>query len=286
MADAINLSVLCRSVASAPCGSAWSSPDRARRRRRRACAPTASGSRSSGYAHLLAYDHVLGADPAVHPGWNGPYDIDTTFHEPFVLFGYLAAITSLELVTGIIILPAAPDRAGRQAGRRGRPADRRPVPARRRHRLERGRVRGARQGLHRPRPAARRADRPAAPAVDRASGDLRRPLRAGHRRRPGAAAGAAADPASGSAAQSAPAYRRIGRLADGWFPQVAPGPEARRGPPSSTRPRREAGPRPGRPRHGGPGQLAAATSTQLVDQVGRWREAGATHLRSTPWAPG
>ena len=30
---------------------------------------------------------------------------DTTFHEPFVLFGYLAAITSLELVTGIIILP-------------------------------------------------------------------------------------------------------------------------------------------------------------------------------------
>ena len=43
-----------------------------------------------GYAHLLAYDHVLGADPAVHEGWAGPYDVDTTFHEPFVLFGYLA----------------------------------------------------------------------------------------------------------------------------------------------------------------------------------------------------
>ena len=57
------------------------------------------------FAHVLAFDHVLGADPAVHEGWNGPYDIDTTFHEPFVLFGYLAAITSLELVTGIIILP-------------------------------------------------------------------------------------------------------------------------------------------------------------------------------------
>src|SRR4029077_19992644 len=38
-------------------------------------------------------------------GWAGPYDVHTTFHEPFVLFGYLAAITSLELVTGIIILP-------------------------------------------------------------------------------------------------------------------------------------------------------------------------------------
>lgn len=59
-----------------------------------------------GFAHLLAYDHVLGADPAVHQGWSGPYDIDTTFHEPLVMFGYLAALTStLELVTGVIVLP-------------------------------------------------------------------------------------------------------------------------------------------------------------------------------------
>src|SRR5437588_8200359 len=58
-----------------------------------------------GYTHVLAYDHVLGADPEVHKGWNGPYDVYTTFHEPFVLFGYLAAITALELVTGVIILP-------------------------------------------------------------------------------------------------------------------------------------------------------------------------------------
>ncbi len=58
-----------------------------------------------GFTHVLAYDHVVGADPNVHRGWNGPYDVRTTFHEPFVLFGYLAAVTSLELVTGIIILP-------------------------------------------------------------------------------------------------------------------------------------------------------------------------------------
>src|SRR4051812_35090209 len=58
-----------------------------------------------GYAHILAYDHVVGAEPTHHEGWSGPYDVGTTFHEPFVLFGYLAAITSLELVTGIIILP-------------------------------------------------------------------------------------------------------------------------------------------------------------------------------------
>ncbi len=58
-----------------------------------------------GFRHVLAYDHVVGADPAVHQGWNGPYDVHTTFHEPMVMFGYLAALTSLELVTGIIILP-------------------------------------------------------------------------------------------------------------------------------------------------------------------------------------
>ncbi|MGA9774769.1 MAG: TIGR03619 family F420-dependent LLM class oxidoreductase, partial [Candidatus Dormiibacterota bacterium] len=58
-----------------------------------------------GFSHLLAYDHVLGADPEVHPDLDGPYDIGDTFHEPLVLFGYLAAITSLELVTGVIILP-------------------------------------------------------------------------------------------------------------------------------------------------------------------------------------
>src|SRR6202041_1076510 len=34
-----------------------------------------------------------------------PYNVRTTFHEPMVLFGYLAAVTRLELVTGIIILP-------------------------------------------------------------------------------------------------------------------------------------------------------------------------------------
>lgn len=58
-----------------------------------------------GFAHILAYDHVVGADTTVHRGFEGPYDIDSTFHEPFVMMGYLAAVTSLELVTGVIILP-------------------------------------------------------------------------------------------------------------------------------------------------------------------------------------
>jgi probable F420-dependent oxidoreductase len=59
-----------------------------------------------GYRHILAFDHVVGADPKVHVGWNGPYDVHTTFHEPMVLFGFLAGVTrSLEFVTGVIILP-------------------------------------------------------------------------------------------------------------------------------------------------------------------------------------
>ena len=60
----------------------------------------------AGYDHLVVYDHVVGANPASRPGWQPPYDHKSLFHEPFVLFGYLAAVTvKVELVTGIVILP-------------------------------------------------------------------------------------------------------------------------------------------------------------------------------------
>jgi probable F420-dependent oxidoreductase len=59
-----------------------------------------------GYTHILAYDHVLGANPASRPGWSPTYTYKDSFHEPFVLFGYLAGMTKkIELVTGVIILP-------------------------------------------------------------------------------------------------------------------------------------------------------------------------------------
>lgn len=59
-----------------------------------------------GYTHLLTYDHVVGADLTNRPNWRGPYNVDSLFHEPFVLFGYLAGLTTrLEFVTGIVILP-------------------------------------------------------------------------------------------------------------------------------------------------------------------------------------
>ena len=59
-----------------------------------------------GLSHLLIYDHVVGADPARFGDRQVPYTKDSMFHEPFVTLGYLAAITTtIELVTGVIILP-------------------------------------------------------------------------------------------------------------------------------------------------------------------------------------
>ena len=59
-----------------------------------------------GYDYLLVYDHVLGAHPDRQPRLTGPYTDADPFHEPMVLFGFLAAVTAkLELVTGILILP-------------------------------------------------------------------------------------------------------------------------------------------------------------------------------------
>src|SRR5215212_71687 len=59
-----------------------------------------------GYSQLLAYEHVLGASAARYPDLNGPYRERHQFHEPFVLFGYMAAVTQrIELVIGVLVLP-------------------------------------------------------------------------------------------------------------------------------------------------------------------------------------
>ncbi len=66
----------------------------------------AEGAEALGVTHLLAYDHVVGARRDRPGGFEGPYDSDTAFHEPLVLFGFLAACTrTVELVTSILILP-------------------------------------------------------------------------------------------------------------------------------------------------------------------------------------
>jgi probable F420-dependent oxidoreductase len=64
------------------------------------------GVQELGFDHLIAYDHVLGADRERHQHLLGPYRAEDMFHEILVLFGYLAAVApGLELVTGVVIAP-------------------------------------------------------------------------------------------------------------------------------------------------------------------------------------
>jgi len=58
-----------------------------------------------GYSHICAYDHVLGADTAVHGDLGGPYTIDEPFREPLLMFAYLAACTRLAFATSVLIGP-------------------------------------------------------------------------------------------------------------------------------------------------------------------------------------
>jgi probable F420-dependent oxidoreductase len=66
----------------------------------------AQATEAFGYNHLLAYDHVLGANPERSRPLEGPYTYTDPFHEIFVLYSFMAAVTSnLEFTTGIVILP-------------------------------------------------------------------------------------------------------------------------------------------------------------------------------------
>ena len=77
-----------------------------------------------GFQHMLAYDHVVGRRSGGPPGWNGPYDIDTQFHEPFVAVRLPRRLHLARAGHRDHHPPPAPDGAGGQTGRRGRPADR------------------------------------------------------------------------------------------------------------------------------------------------------------------
>lgn len=178
-----------------------------------------------GFSHLLAYDHVVGADPGVHTGWNGPYDVDTTFHEPLVTFGYLAAVTtSLELVTGVIILPQ------RQAVLVAKQAAEVDL-------LSGGRLRlGVGIGWNAVEYEALGADFSTRARKLEEQIELMRRLwtqrSVSYQGRFHRVTGAGLAPLPMQrpipvwiGAGSPPAYRRAGRLADGWFPMMAPGPQ-------------------------------------------------------------
>jgi probable F420-dependent oxidoreductase len=177
-----------------------------------------------GFTHVLAYDHVVGADPAVHPGWDGPYDVHTTFHEPLVLYGYLAAVTSMELVTGIVILP---QRQTVLVAKQAAEVDL----------LTGGKFRlGVGIGWNRVEYEALGQDfSTRGKRLEEQITLLRRLWTEQSVTFSGifdqiTGAGLAPMPVQRPipvwvGAQSPPAYRRAGRLADGWFPQMAPGPQ-------------------------------------------------------------
>jgi probable F420-dependent oxidoreductase len=66
----------------------------------------AEGVQELGFDHLVAYDHVLGADRATHTHLAGPYRTEHMFHEIMVLLGYVAGVApGLELGTAVVIAP-------------------------------------------------------------------------------------------------------------------------------------------------------------------------------------
>ncbi|HWN31321.1 MAG TPA: LLM class F420-dependent oxidoreductase [Pseudonocardia sp.] len=228
-----------------------------------------------GYAHLLAYDHVVGADPEVHAPWQWPYDVHTTFHEPLVMFGYLAAVSSLELVTGVLILPQ------RQTVLVAKQAAELDI-------LSEGRLRlGVALGWNAVEYQAlgkdfstrgRRIDDQIAllrtlwtqSSVTFERGDEH-------------VVGAGINPPPVQrpipiwlGGVSPAAYRRIGRLADGWFPRVAVGPELDEASAVITVAAREAGRDPAAIRM--ESQLDwTGDPDEMASRAAEWQRAGASH---------
>jgi probable F420-dependent oxidoreductase len=230
-----------------------------------------------GFTHLLAYDHVLGADPQVHAPWHRPYDVHTTFHEPMVLFGYLAAFTSLELVTGIIILPQ------RQTALVAKQAAEVDLLTGGRFRLGVGLGWNAVEYEALGKDFTNRGRR-----IEEQVALMRRlwteqSITFEGESEKVTGAGLAPLPVQRPipvwfGAQSTRAYERVGRLADGWFPQVPPGPQLAKARTLVETAARQAGRDPAT--LGMEGRVSWGTdgAPRLVDHVGRWRDAGATHV--------
>lgn len=229
-----------------------------------------------GFQHITAYDHVVGADPAGHPGWRGPYDVDNPFHEPLVLFGFLAAVCDLDLITGVLVLP---QRQTVLVAKQAAEVDH----------LSNGRLRLGLgigwnvvefEALGRPM-QARGARLDEQVALLRALWSRRSVTFTGADERL-VAAGINPLPQRQIpiwlGGTSVAAYRRAGRVGDGWMPRLAPGPELSTARAIVVQAAEDAGRPPdaiamhGRVRFtdGGPAGVAAATRL--------WRDAHATHV--------
>jgi probable F420-dependent oxidoreductase len=233
-----------------------------------------------GYNHLLAYEHVLGAPPERldRLGFRPPYTHKTPFHEPFVLFGFLAALTTtLELVTGILVLPqrqtalvakqaaevdvltggrlrlgvgigwnyAEFEALGENFGNRGRRCEEQVALLRQLWTKELVDFDGRYHTVH---------------GVGINPLPVQRPIPVW------------------MGAMAEPAIKRAARIADGWFPQFPPGPD---GAATIERLRgylREAARKPGDFGIEGRIPMARTTEDQRRTMLDGWRELGATHV--------
>jgi probable F420-dependent oxidoreductase len=230
-----------------------------------------------GYRHILIYDHVVGADPTVHTGWNGPYDVHTTFHEPFVMYGYLAAVTrSLELVTGVIILPQ------RQTTLVAKQAAEVDLLSGGRFRLGIGVGWNAVEYEALGEDFGNRGKRSAEQIalLRRLWTEQTVTFDGAHHRVTGA--GIAPLPVNRPipvwiGAASRPALERAGRLADGWFPMMSPGPKLDEAREIVARSAIAAGRDPSA--LGMEGRVTwRGDRQQALDELAQWTSAGATHV--------
>jgi probable F420-dependent oxidoreductase len=231
-----------------------------------------------GYQHLLAYDHVLGADRSVHTDWDRAYDVDSPFHEPLTLFAYLAGVTiSLEFVSGVVILPQ------RQTVLVAKQAAQIDV-------LSGGRLRlGVGLGWNRVEYEALGEDFTNRGKRSEEQIELLRALWTQRsvtfdgRFHRVTGAGIAPLPVQRpiplwvGPTSAEVGFRRAGRLADGWFAQVQPGPELDERRAIVAQAAREAGRDPDS--LGFEGRVPwRGDRQQVVDDLARWAEAGATHV--------
>jgi probable F420-dependent oxidoreductase len=230
-----------------------------------------------GYQHIEVYDHVLGADPAVHVGWKGPYDVDTTFHEPLVFFGFLAALTKLELVTGIVIAPQ------RQTALLAKQAAEVDILTSGRFRL------GIGVGWNPVEYEALGQDFSTRGHRQEEQIDLLRRLwtqrSVVHSGRFDGINGAGLAPMPVQqpipiwlGGRSPVAYRRIGRMADGWFPRLEPGPHLDEARAIIATAAAEAGRDAAAIGMDGRVNVGTRGGEAIAEHVERWRDAGATHV--------
>ncbi len=169
-----------------------------------------------GYDFVEAPDHVLGVNAASRPGWDRNISKDL-FHDPFVLFGYLAGCTQkLGFSTGVLILP---QRQTVLVAKQAACLDvlcGRPLPARHRGRLERGRVHRPEREFPQSRPPLRGAGAGHAEIVGRAARHFQGPLAhdRGRRHQPAACIGQGAGVVRRPSRPHLGAHRQMGRRLD------------------------------------------------------------------------